>query len=100
MCIDILKVLAYSGPSKLTRIMGIAHVNYSDLQEHLGFLTKRNLVEEKTAGKKNVVYVLTESGRSVVETFRELEQMLPATEGSALGCLEINLLSDYLLLGV
>lgn len=78
-CIDILKALAYSGPLKLTRIMREVHVNYNDMHDHLGLLTKRNLVEAKTVSKKRVFYVITKSGRSVVETFREIEQMLPVT---------------------
>jgi predicted transcriptional regulator len=80
MYIDILKVLAHRGPLKLTHIMYKANVNCSVLKEYLDFLIKQNLVEEKTMGKKRIVYVITERGITVLKYFRELKIMLPALE--------------------
>lgn len=80
MYIDILRVLAQRGPLKLTHIMYKANVNCSVLKEYLNFLIKQGLVEERTVGKKRVVYAITQRGRSVIKGFRELKKVLPITE--------------------
>lgn len=80
MHIDILKVLARRGPLKLTHIMYKANVNCSVLKEFLDFLTEKNLVEERTIGKKRTVYAITDSGRRVLQYFRELKTVLPIGE--------------------
>lgn len=80
MYIDILKVLAQRGPTKLTHIMYKANVNCSVLKEYLDFLIKQGLVEEKAIGKKRVVYVITQRGVTVLKYFRELKQVLPIIE--------------------
>jgi len=80
MYIDILKVLAHHGPLKLTHIMYKANVNCSVLKQYLDFLIKQNLVEERTAGKRRVVYAITQRGISVLKHFRELKQVLPIVE--------------------
>ena len=80
MYIDILKVLAHRGPLKLTHIMYKANVNCSVLKQYLEFLTKQNLVEERTAGKRRVVYAITPRGITVLKHFRELKQVLPIIE--------------------
>ena len=80
MYVDILKVLARKGPLKLTHIMYKANVNCSVLKEYLDFLINQELVEEKTVGKKRIVYVVTEKGLSVLKYFRELKVMLPVVE--------------------
>lgn len=82
MYIDILKVLAHRGPLKLTHIMYKANVNCSVLKQYLEFLIKQNLVEEKTVGKRRVVYVITQRGITVLKHFRELKQVLPIIEES------------------
>ncbi len=46
MYIDILKVLANSGPSKMTHIIFESNFNDTMLKEYLGFLIKQGLVEE------------------------------------------------------
>ena len=78
MYIDILKVLAQRGPLKLTHIMYKANVNCSVLKEYLDFLIEQELVEEKTVGKKRIVYA--EKGLKVLKYFRELKVMLPVIE--------------------
>jgi predicted transcriptional regulator len=80
MYIDILKVLAHRGPLKLTHIMYKANVNCSVLKEYLDFLTKQNLVEERTMGKRRLVYAVTPRGITVLKYFRELKQVLPIVE--------------------
>jgi len=80
MYIDILKVLARHGPLKLTHIMYKANVNCSVLKEYLDFLIANNLVEEKTVGKKRIVYAITERGTTVLKYFRELKSVLPIIE--------------------
>jgi predicted transcriptional regulator len=80
MYIDILRVLAHRGPLKLTHIMYKANVNCSVLKEYLDFLLKQNLVEERTIGKRRVVYAVTQRGITVLKYFRELKQVLPIVE--------------------
>jgi len=80
MYIDILKVLARHGQLKLTHIMYKANVNCSVLKQYLDFLIEQNLVEEKSVGKKRIVYAITERGRTVLKHFRELRTVLPIVE--------------------
>jgi predicted transcriptional regulator len=80
MYIDILKVLAHKGPLKLTHIMYKANVNCSVLKQYLDFLIAQGLVEEKTIGKKRIVYAITQRGLTVLKYFRELKVMLPVLE--------------------
>ncbi len=80
MYIDILKVLANRGPLKLTHVMYKANVNCSVLKEYLDFLTKQGLIEERTFGKRRVVYAITQRGIMVLKYFRELKQVLPIVE--------------------
>ncbi|UCB61441.1 MAG: ArsR family transcriptional regulator [Candidatus Bathyarchaeota archaeon] len=82
MYIDILKVLSQRGPLKLTHIMYKANVNCSVLKQYLDFLIQQNLVEERTAGKKRVVYAITQKGITVLKYFRELKTILPIVEDS------------------
>ncbi len=80
MYIDILKVLANRGPLKLTHVMYKANVNCSILKEYLDFMIDQNLVEERTIGKRRVVYAVTQRGITVLKYFRELKQVLPIVE--------------------
>jgi len=48
----------------------------------LEFLIKQNLVEERTVGKRRVVYAITQRGITVLKHFRELKQVLPIVEES------------------
>jgi predicted transcriptional regulator len=82
--IEILKVLARHGPLKLTHIMYKANVNFSVLKQYLDFLTQHNLVEEQTLHKKRnkieIVYAITERGRTALKYFWELNNALQITE--------------------
>jgi len=78
--IDILRVLAYRSPSKLTQIMRKANVNCRVLKECLVFLVEQNLVEERIVSKDKVVYAITKRGITVIGCFKELKQALHITE--------------------
>ena len=78
--LDILRTLAQKGPLKLTHIMYKSNVNCCVLKEYLDFLIEQELVEEKTVGKKRIVYVASEKGLKVLKYFRELKVMLPVVE--------------------
>ena len=75
--VNILEVLAHSGPLKLTRIMHNTNVNCSLLREYLDFLTKQGLIEVKIIGKERKVYAITQLGVTVLKQFRELKEVLP-----------------------
>jgi predicted transcriptional regulator len=77
--VDILSVLAHRGPLKLTHVMYKSNVNCSVLREHLEFLLKQGLVEERNV-KNRTVYAVTQRGLTVVKVFRELKQVLPIVE--------------------
>jgi predicted transcriptional regulator len=80
MYVDILRVLAYKGPLKLTHIMYKANVNCSLLKEYLDYLLKQGLVEERFIGKARVVFAVTQRGITVLKYFHELKQALPIVE--------------------
>jgi predicted transcriptional regulator len=80
MYVDILTVLAHRGPLKLTHVMYKANVNCSVLKEYLDFLMKQGLVEERTVGKRRVVFAVTPRGITVLKYFKELKQVLPIVE--------------------
>ena len=80
MYIDILKVLAQSGPLQLTHIMCQANVDCNILKEYLGFLVKQGLIEEIGMEKNRVVYANTNRGTVVIRFFGELDKTLPVKE--------------------
>jgi predicted transcriptional regulator len=73
-------ILAQRGPMKLTHIMYKANVNCSVLKDHLDFLSKHGLVEEKIIQGERVVYAITQQGVKVIKQFRELKEALPIVE--------------------
>jgi predicted transcriptional regulator len=80
MNVDILKVLCYCGPLKLTHIMQKANFNCSVLEEYLDFLIKQGLVEVKNAARERKTYAVTQRGIAVLEQFREITKVLPLIE--------------------
>jgi len=82
MYVDILSVLAHREPLKLTHVMYKANVNCSVLKEYLDYLIKQGLVEERTVGKRRVVYAVTQHGITVLKYFKELKEVLPIIEES------------------
>jgi len=77
---DILKVLAHTGPLKLSHIMYKANVNGDMLKEYLDFLIKQGLVEKRTIKKRSTVFAVTQRGINVLRYFRELTQELLVME--------------------
>jgi predicted transcriptional regulator len=77
MYVDILKVLAKSGPLQLKHIMYQANVDCIILKEHLGFLIKQGLIEEIVIKKNSLVYANTNRGTTVIRFFNELNKTLP-----------------------
>jgi predicted transcriptional regulator len=80
MYVDILKVLAYWGPLKITHVMYKTNLNCSVLEGHFGFLIKQGLIEMKNIGKERKVYMITQRGVTVLKQFRELKEVLPIVE--------------------
>jgi predicted transcriptional regulator len=80
MYVDILDVLAFRGPLKLTHIMYKSNVNCSVLKEQLDFLIKNSLVEERIVKRERVVYALTQRGTNVLKAFREIKKIFPLLE--------------------
>ena len=79
MYIDILELLSNKGPLKRTHIMNTTYVNCTVLKEHLDFLIKEGLVEERTIGK-SVAFEVTPRGVNVLKYFGELKQVSPIVE--------------------
>ena len=75
MYVNILKVLAQTGPLKLTHIMYKTNVSYSILRNFLVFLIKQDLVEKRTIKKRSEIYSVTERGITVLRYFQELTQV-------------------------
>jgi predicted transcriptional regulator len=78
--IDILNVLAHTGPLKLTHIMYKSNFNSSILKEYLNFLIKQGLVEERIIKKNLRVFAVTQRGITVLNHFQELTQEISAIE--------------------
>lgn len=71
MYVDILKVLAHTGPQKLTNIMYTANVNCNALKAHLDFLLAQGLIEEQLVEEHSVVYANTPKAIAVLKYFGE-----------------------------
>ncbi|MGA2682419.1 MAG: winged helix-turn-helix domain-containing protein [Candidatus Bathyarchaeia archaeon] len=78
--IDILNVLAHTGPLKLTHIMHKANINGNLLKGYLNFLIKQGMVEERTVKKRRAVFAVTQRGITILKHFRELTNMTPIAE--------------------
>lgn len=78
--VDILQILAQRGPLKLTHVMYKANLNCNVVKENLAFLIQKGLVEERIAGKRRVVYQVTQNGINVLKYFRELKKALPIVD--------------------
>ena len=67
--VDILKILAQSGPLNVTTIMCSANVNFDLLKEYLDFLVKQGLIVKRAIGKSSAVYANTARGTAVITFF-------------------------------
>ncbi len=79
--VDILKVLDYRHPLKLTHVMHRSNLNFVKTKQFLSFLVKQGLVETtRIKGEASVVYLITEKGVRLRKHFRELVELLPIFE--------------------
>ena len=78
--VDILNLLAHTGPLKLTHIMYKSNFNGSILKEYMGFLIKQGLVEERAVKRNLTVFAVTQRGITVLNHFQDLMQELPVIE--------------------
>jgi predicted transcriptional regulator len=85
MAIDILKILAQKGPLKLTHIMYKTNVNCDVLNKNLGFLMKHGLIEVRNLGRRRHVYAITALGLTLLKSWKEVKQLLPANVGKEEG---------------
>jgi len=72
---DTLKVLARSGPLKLTHVMYQTLVNHKVVKQRLELLIKENLVEA-TLVEKISIYEITEKGIALLENLSKIENVL------------------------
>lgn len=82
-CIEILSILSQRGLSRITHIMYNTNTNCSLLKEIMVFMIKQNLVEAKNVGKDRVAYCITQRGISILNAFKELNQILPLVENNS-----------------
>lgn len=80
MQVDVLNVLAINGPLKLTHIMYKANTNCNILNEYLDSLIKKGLIEKRIIEQEQIVFSVTQRGRTVLNYFRKLTQVLPIIE--------------------
>jgi len=82
-CIEILSILSQRGLSRITHIMYNTNTNCTLLKEIMVFMIKQNLVEAKNVGKDRVAYCVTQRGISILNAFKELNQILPLVENNS-----------------
>jgi predicted transcriptional regulator len=82
--LEILGVLERIDQLKLTHIMYETNVNCCVLKKYLSLLMEQGLVEERTAGRHRIVYSITQRGRTVLNYFTELKQVLPIVDENGL----------------
>ena len=72
--VDIIKVLAHTGPLNKSSFNGNIHEKYLD------FLIKQGFVEERTIKKKSTVLAVTQRGLKVLKYFEEPSQKMCVLE--------------------
>jgi predicted transcriptional regulator len=78
---DILHVLAYQKPLRLTHITQKANLNGAKTKQYLTLLTAKNLIAKTMLGKScALVYSITPQGLTALRKFEELTQTLPLPE--------------------
>jgi predicted transcriptional regulator len=78
--LDILKVLERRGPLQIDNIAYEANASSTGVQGSLEFLIKQGLVEERLAGKKDIIYANTSRGNAIIKFFKGLNNTLPAVK--------------------
>jgi predicted transcriptional regulator len=74
---EVLDILVFYGPMRMTRITYKAKVNCSLLKPILNDLIKNELVEERKLKKNVVIYAATKAARTALLRFNELTRILP-----------------------
>ncbi len=78
---DILHILAYRKPMRLTHITQKANLNGAKTKQYLTLLTAKNLIAKSILGKScALVYSITPQGLAALRKFEELTQTLPLPE--------------------
>jgi predicted transcriptional regulator len=78
--VDILKMLAQKGPLRLTHLMYKTNVNCDELTKNLAFLIKQGLIQKRLVGKGSHFYSITGLGLTLLDSWKELKQLLPVIE--------------------
>ena len=78
--VDILKMLDQKGPLRLTHLMYKTNVNCDELTKDLVFLIKQGLIQKRLVGNGRQVYSITGLGLTLLKSWKELKQLLPAIE--------------------
>ena len=73
-------MLGNSDPLRFADVINKANLNYIILKEHLDFLIKQGLVEERTSKKRRVAFTVTQHGIIVLKYFRKPMQELSVME--------------------
>jgi predicted transcriptional regulator len=71
-CIEVLCILASTGPMKLTQLTPKVELNKTHLNQHLRLLKNRGLVERQKFGENEIFYVVTERGLKVLRVIGPL----------------------------
>jgi len=79
--LDILSHIAAHGPIRRTHIMYKANVSWEELNKDLGTLKLLGLVAENPS-KEGVFYTATETGRTVLAHYRQVEEALKVSRSS------------------
>ena len=74
--LEILDLLATDSPQNYSAIEADIETSSDTLTRGLGVLTEYELVTRTERSKKDVQYVITARGRTVLETARDLEDIL------------------------
>lgn len=78
---DILHILAYQKPMRLTHITQKANLNGTKTKQYLTLLAAKNLIAKSILGKScTLVYSITPQGLVALRKFEELTQTLPLSE--------------------
>jgi predicted transcriptional regulator len=71
-CIEVLCILASTGPMKLTQLTAKVEMNKTHLNQHLRLLKNWGLVERQKFGENEIFYVVTERGIKVLRVIGPL----------------------------
>jgi predicted transcriptional regulator len=78
--VDIINVLSQKGPLKLTHLMHKTNTNCGVLSVYLDSLLEKGLIEKRIIEQERIVFAVTQRGKTVMNYFRELTQILPIIE--------------------